>query len=104
VRRHAFHPEASQEYSEAARYYARVDHELAGRFFDEIEKLILDVCHHPERFRIFDPPVRRHLSDVFPYSVVFLAQPELVWIVAVMHFKREPSYWKQRMVSPPPSP
>jgi plasmid stabilization system protein ParE len=96
VKPHVFHPEAEQEYTEAARYYARIDPELAWRFFDEIERLIQDVRHQPDRFRIFDPPARRHFSDVFPYALIYLDQPERVWIVAVMHFKRKPGYWKQR--------
>ena len=38
---YVFHPEAEQEYSEAARYYARINSELGGRFYDEIERMIL---------------------------------------------------------------
>jgi plasmid stabilization system protein ParE len=97
VKPHVFHPEAEEEYTEAAQYYARISPELGGRFFDEVEKLIQDVCHQPDRFRVFDPPARRHFSDVFPYAVIYLDQPEKVWIVAVMHFKRKPGYWKLRL-------
>ena len=93
---YVFHPEAAEEYTEAARYYVSISPELGGRFFDEIERVIQDVHHQPERFRVFDPPARRHFSDVFPYAVIYLDQPERVWIVAVMHFKRKPGYWKQR--------
>ena len=32
----------------------------------DIERLVEDVCRHPERSRFFDPPARRHASDVFP--------------------------------------
>ncbi len=38
MKRHLFHPEAEQEYSEAARFYARINPELGGRFYDEIER------------------------------------------------------------------
>jgi len=79
---YVFHPEAEQEYSEAARYYAHIHAELGGRYSDEIERLILDVSRRPDRFRVFDPPARRHFSDVFPYAVIYLDQPERVWIVA----------------------
>ena len=94
---HTFHPEAAEEYAGAARYYGAIDPGLGGRFFDEIERLILEVRQHPDRFWLFDPPVRRHLSTVFPYAVFFLDQPDHVWIVAVMHCKRRPSYWRQRL-------
>jgi len=55
-------------------------------------RLIQNVCRQPDRFRVFDPSARRHFSDVFPYAVISLDQPEKVWIVAVMHFKRKPGF------------
>ena len=36
-------------------------------------------------------------SREFPYSVVYLEQPDRVWIVAVMHAKRQPGYWHNRL-------
>jgi len=97
VKPKVFHPEAEIEYTKAAQYYARISPELGGRFFDEIERLIRDVCDQPDRFRVFDSPAHRHFSDVFPFAVIYLDQPERVWIVAVMHFKQKPGYWKQRI-------
>lgn len=92
-----FHPAADQEYAEAATYYARIDPELGVRFYDEMERLIRDVRQQPERFWMFDPPTRRHLSTIFPYSVVYLDQPEHIWIVAIMHGRRQPGYWRTRL-------
>ena len=67
---YVFHPAAAEEYTEAAQYYARISPGLGGCFFDEIERVIQDVRHQPGRFRVFDPPARRHFSDVFPYAVI----------------------------------
>jgi len=33
----------------------------------------------------------------YPYSLVYLEQGDRVWIVAVMHAKRQPDYWKTRI-------
>jgi len=97
VKPHRFHREADVEYTEAARYYADISPELGGRFYDEIERLIAEICMQPGRFRAFDPPVRRHFSAVFPYAVIYLEQADVVWIMAIMHFKRSPIYWKDRL-------
>ena len=35
---HAFHPEAAEEYADAANYYTQIYPELGGRFFDEISR------------------------------------------------------------------
>ena len=94
---HVFHPEASEEYIAAVHHYANITPELGGRFYDAVEALIQEVCRHPECFFRFSPPARRALVRKFPYAVVYLDQPDRVWIVAVMHAKRRPGYWKQRL-------
>jgi toxin ParE1/3/4 len=97
VKPHAFHPEASQEYTQAAEYYAAIAPELGGRFYDEIERLIDQVRRQPDRFLCVSPPARRALARKFPYSVVYLDEPDRVWIIAVMHAKRRPGYWRKRL-------
>jgi toxin ParE1/3/4 len=97
VKRHLFHPAAEQEYADAANYYFQINPELAGRFYDEIERLIINIRTDPKRFRLFDASVRRHFSDVFPYAILYVDQPDRIWIVAVMHMKRRPGYWRERL-------
>lgn len=94
---YTFHPEASEEYANATEYYAAITPELGGRFYDEIERLIVEVRRQPDRFFQFSPPARRALARKFPYSVVYLDETDRVWIVAVMHGKRLPGYWRQRL-------
>lgn len=94
---HAFHPEAEEEYADAAVSYAGIEPELGARFYDEIERLIRDIRQNPERFRLVDAPIRRHFSDVFPYAVLYVDQPDRVLIIAVMHMKRRPGYWRSRL-------
>ena len=96
---HIFHPEANAEYAEAAQHYAKIGSELGGRFYDEIEGLIIAVCSAPRRYRAFDPPVRRNLAHNFPYALIYLDEPDCIWIVAVMPLKREPGYWKHRLTN-----
>jgi plasmid stabilization system protein ParE len=97
VKPYTFHPEAGGEYTQAAQHYAAIAPELGGRFYDEIERLIVEVRRQPDRFFRFSPPARRALSREFPYSVVYLDEPDCVWIVAVMHAKRRPGYWRERL-------
>jgi toxin ParE1/3/4 len=91
------HPAADQELAEAVSYYAEIDPDLGVRFYREMERLVREVCVQPERFRQFDPPARRHFSTQFPFAIIYLAKPDQVWIVAVMHLKRRPGYWKSRL-------
>jgi len=86
-----FHPEAEQEYLRSLEYYAGVSADLANRF-DKAE-----VSRDPQRFFRFHPPVQRALSRKFPCSIVYLEQADRVWVVAVMHAKRRPGYWSNRL-------
>ena len=94
-----FHPAAAAEYADAAEFYIAIEAGMGGRFYDAIEELIGNVRRHPDRFRIFHGEARRHFSDVFPYAVIYLEEPDRIWIVAVMHMHREPGYWKDRIGS-----
>jgi plasmid stabilization system protein ParE len=95
--KYGLHPEADEEFAGAVRYYSEISPELGVRFYREMERLLREVCANPQRFRKFDPPVRRHFSHDFPYAIVFLAKPDSIWIVAVMHMKRRPGYWRERL-------
>ncbi|MEO5961746.1 MAG: type II toxin-antitoxin system RelE/ParE family toxin [Opitutaceae bacterium] len=94
---HRFHPEANEEYAHAATHYAGISLELGGRFYEEIERLIAEVLTAPLRFRRIDCDVRRHLADDFPYALLYLDEPDCIWIVAVMPLRRDPDYWKHRL-------
>ena len=94
-----FHREADEEFIEALQHYFAISPALSGRFYDEIDRLIAMARAHPRRSREFDPPARRLLAEDFPYALVYLDEPDHVWLVAVMHLKRQPGYWKQRLVS-----
>ena len=93
-----FHREADAEFTVALHYYSDLSPELGARFYDEIEALIAAICAHPLRFRQLDPPVRRNLAPSFPYAVLFIDEPERVWVVAVVPLKRDPDYWRHRLV------
>jgi hypothetical protein len=95
--KYLLHPEADEEFVAAIRHYSEISPELGRRFYREMERLFLEICADPERFRRFDPPARRHFSRDFPYTVVCVETPASVWIVAVMHMKRRPGYWHDRL-------
>lgn len=94
-----FHPEALGEYREAALYYAERDPALALKFLDAVANTIRRILESPERYRILDEDVRRCLTHVFPYAVLFTIEPESILIVAVMLCSREPGYWNRRVPS-----
>lgn len=95
-----FHPEALEEYEEAALYYAERDPGFGLRFIEAVEQTIQRILEAPNRWRVIDEDVRRCLTRVFPYAVLYTVEADFILIVAVMHCSREPGYWKQRVVRP----
>ena len=95
---HGFHREALEEYAQAAEDYAKIDPELGGRFYDEIERLIGDACRAPLLFRRVRGPIRRHFSTVFPFAILYEDKADHVRILAVMPMHRDPNYWASRSV------
>ena len=95
-----FHPEALEEYREATLYYVERDPALALRFVEAVEDAIRRIVESPERWRVLDEDVRRCLTRVFPYGVLYTIEPDFILIIAVMHCSREPGYWKRRLATP----
>jgi plasmid stabilization system protein ParE len=92
-----FHPEALSEYLAATRYYGDCQSGLDIRFIECVESAIRQIVEEPERFRVFEADVRRCLTKVFPYALLYTIEPNGILILAVMHCHREPGYWLRRI-------
>lgn len=96
--KYKFHPEALQEYGEATRWYAERELKVAFRFIDAVEEAFIRIAENPMHWQLIDEDVRRCLTHVFPYAILYTIEADFVLIVAVMHCSREPKYWKSRVV------
>lgn len=93
-----FHPEARLDFINAATHYAAIRPDLGQRFYRHIAGLIAEIEADPTLFRVYRlPSARRHFRRPFPYAIVYVIKPDGVLIVAIMHFKQPPTYWRQRL-------
>lgn len=92
-----FHPDALAEYRAAAAYYESRKPGLGIRFVEAIEDAIRRITESPVEWRVIDEDIRRCLTHVFPYGVLYTIEAEFVLIVAIAHCAREPGYWKARL-------
>lgn len=93
---YAFHPEALTEYSEAVKYYADSDLNLAQAFINTIENAIFRIRESPDRYPKIEDDIRRCLTKKFPYALLYTVNQESILILAIMHCNRQPGYWKSR--------
>jgi plasmid stabilization system protein ParE len=63
-----------------------------------IEDAIRRILDAPDRWRVVEEDIRRCLTHVFPYAILYTIESEFVLIVAVAHCSRKPGYWKGRIV------
>lgn len=96
-----FHPEALAEFKEAAQYYADCQENLELRFIAAGEAVLSRIQQNPEWARIFEDDIRRSLTHVFPYAVLYSIEPDYLLIIAFMHCNREPGCWRHRVKSNP---
>lgn len=94
---YGFHPEALEEYRDAALYFLRSQEGLELRFIDCVERAIHEIVVSPMRYRLIDKNVRRRRTRVFAYDVLYTIENNFILIVAVMHCHREPGYWMSRV-------
>jgi len=91
-----FHPEALVEFRAATGYYQKQQSGLGSRFVAAVESAIAHIAESPTSWRVIEGDIRRILTKVFPYAVLYSIEDGYILIVAVMHCRREPDYWRNR--------
>src|SRR5438093_274253 len=93
------HIDAQAELQDSVSFYRdRGGDPLAARFKQHMAEAFTAIATTPERY----PPdreipgVQRFRLKHFPFAVLYVNRPAHVWVVAVAHGRRRPSYWKER--------
>ncbi|MEZ5540225.1 MAG: type II toxin-antitoxin system RelE/ParE family toxin [Pseudomonadales bacterium] len=92
-----FHPDAQTEFEQAILYYESQQVGLGARFIDSVESAIDSILSAPTMWPELEAPVRRRLTRVFPYAILYATFPDHILILAVMHCHQKPSYWASRL-------
>ena len=81
----------------AAVFYEERQNGLGARFVAALDDTIDWICRNPEIYKEVEASVRKCRLMRFPYGVIFRERKEAIEIIAVMHLRREPGYWKARI-------
>ncbi len=92
----AFHPEAEAEFNEAVDWYRSIDVELSAGFIFEVEQAVARADRSPLAWSVMRGTLRRCLVHRFPYGVVYEVGESGIVVLAVMHLRRRPGYWRDR--------
>jgi len=92
-----FHPEAREEFRGAIRWYRARSAIASTEFRTTVMTAIREVAQAPQHWPKYLYGTRRFVLHRFPFSVVYLDDPDLVTVIAIAHSKRKPGYWKHRV-------
>ncbi len=91
------HDDARAEYIESYVWYHERGPHIAEAFEREVEHAIAALYEFPDRWPVYIGKWRRILLRRFPFGIVYGVMGNQIVIVAIMHTKRKPGYWKDRM-------
>ena len=92
-----FHPEASEEMIESARFYEEKSEHLGSDFIAAIEQTAQRILQFPEAGRIERANLRKRLVAGFPFTILYELRNDTIFIAAIMHTSRRPGYWRTRL-------
>lgn len=93
---YSFHPHAERELEEIESHYDSILRELGNRFREDVELTIARILKFPDGWQPLSRVVRRCTLSGFPYGIIYRVKPDEIRMLAVMHQRREPGYWKTR--------
>ncbi len=96
-----FHEAADAELTEAVLYYDGKASGLGDRFLAEVKAANRRIEQYPEIARVIEYGVRAKALVTFPYTLMYVIDPDDVLIVAVAHQSRRPAYWTDRLPTKP---
>ena len=92
-----FLEEAKLELTEAVNYYNDQNNGLGYEFAAEVKRTIERITQYPEAWFSISKRTKRCRCNRFPYGIIYYIDNDKIVIVAVMHLKRKPNYWKNRI-------
>ena len=89
---------ASEEFTEAIRWYEGKRVGLGGEFYDAVVQTVGLMRQHPEiGASVYGPlEYRQLLIDGFPYRLVYRERANDIYVLAIAHTSRRPGYWRGR--------
>ncbi|MCK5648656.1 MAG: type II toxin-antitoxin system RelE/ParE family toxin [Gammaproteobacteria bacterium] len=91
-----FHPDVAVEIKASYDWYQKKADGLGDDFLNELESAYQAISELPDTWPKFQRGFRRFLLSKFPFSIIYQASNEFVYVVAVMHNSRKPEYWLKR--------
>lgn len=88
---------AKEEFNDAIEYYEFQVQGLGTNFREEIKRALRTIRRFPKIGAIEEGDIRRYILHRFPYKIMYSIEKDYIYIIAIAHTHREPSYWIGRV-------
>lgn len=95
-----FHPEARRDSEGARGWYAERSILASRAFLTELIASVETVREAPERWGQYLAGTRRYYFPKFPFSLIYRLSGDTITVVAVVHHRKKPGYWRKRLDDP----
>ncbi len=90
---------AAQEFTEAKKYYDSQRVGLGDEFALDVQQTIGRIVEHPTAWAPLSSRTRRCRTSRFPFGVIYQSRTDQILIVAILHERRDPRTWRERLAS-----
>jgi hypothetical protein len=91
------HPLAVEEMLEAKNFYNSKVNGLGNHLFEEIDRAIKLIEETPVTWPTISKDLHRFILKKFPFAVIYRIKEDSIQVIAFMHQRRKPLYWKKRL-------
>jgi plasmid stabilization system protein ParE len=88
---------AEEEFYNIVDYYKQFDQELSADFIQEFDQAVQQLIAFPKAGNPYLHQTRRVILSRFPYAIVYKIYEKNIVAHAVMHMRRKPDYWQERL-------
>jgi hypothetical protein len=93
-----FHPDVYNEIQDAYSWYENKTPGLGKDFIAELETSYIAIEKMPATWPLLTKRTHRFILKRFPYGILYVIRNGgILEVIAVMHLKRKPGYWKDRV-------
>ncbi len=89
-------PLARAEIQESYEWYEERRPGLGEEFLEAVREVLEAVENAPLRYPVIRKSVRRALLRRFPYSILYVAEPDATVVLGCFHARRDPRQWYDR--------
>ena len=89
--------DAELDLDETYRWYESHRDGLGEEFLSKVSESLHEKRKFPHIFPVIHKTIRRAFIDKFPYGIFYVEEVESIIVFAVLHARRSPKEWTQRI-------